>query len=58
MVPGTEQSETPVPPKVDFETRGPKAQPGNRLYGVSEKCMRDKPRERGKNSTPKSIIHM
>src|SRR5208337_4323867 len=22
---GTEQSETPVPPKVDFETRGPKA---------------------------------
>ena len=25
MVPGTEQSETPVPPKVDFETRVPKA---------------------------------
>src|SRR5208282_6024720 len=27
--------------------------PGNRLYGVSEKCIRHKPRERGENSTPR-----
>ena len=53
MVPGTVQSETPVPPKVGFETRDQSGRewPINRLYGMSEKCIRHKPQKRGENST-------
>jgi len=35
----------------DSRTESGREWPGNRLYGVSEKCIRHKPRERGENST-------
>ena len=36
----------------DSRTESGREWPGNRLYGVSEKCIRHKPRDRGQNSTP------
>jgi len=36
----------------DSRTESGREWPGNRLYGVCEKCIRHKPRERGKNLTP------
>ena len=38
----------------DSRTESGREWPGNRLYGVSEKCIRHKPRERGDNSTLES----
>jgi hypothetical protein len=38
----------------DSRTESGREWPGNRLYGVSEKCIRHKPRERGENSTPRN----
>ena len=37
----------------DSRTESGREWPGNRLYGVSEKCIRHKPRERGENSAPR-----
>ena len=37
----------------DARTESGREWAGNRLYGVSEKCIRLKPRERGDNSSPR-----
>src|SRR5208337_3218673 len=37
----------------DSRTESGREWPGNRLHGVSEKCIRHKPRERGENLTPR-----
>jgi hypothetical protein len=37
----------------DARTESGREWAGNRLYGVNEKCIRLKPRERGDNSSPR-----
>ena len=37
----------------DSRTESGREWPGNRLYRVSEKCIRHKPPERGENLTPR-----